>query len=335
MSDPVKWERSHYTCIEAGKRSLAADIREVAAYRDLIGMFVKREFVVKYKQTVLGPLWLILRPFITSLFHLFLFSGIAHIETGGVPGILFYIGSNAVWNYFAMTLTSNAGMFRDNAALFGKVYFPRLTVPVSNVLIAALQYGIEMMLFLIFYVWFFVRGEVAGSLAALAVIPAVLIHLGLLGLSCGIILSSLTTKYRDLSVLIQFGVQLWMYASPVVYPLAGIENRIKCRVGMTAQEAAGQRLIFIALVIRRKLSLSLYEIFFVIFKQLRLLFRHKKSRIITLRGFAPDNAKTRREELFNDYINRDFFTFCNPRKRRTVYKTASATADALTYGDFR
>lgn len=226
MSDPVKWERSHYTCIEAGKRSLAADIREVAAYRDLIGMFVKREFVVKYKQTVLGPLWLILRPFITSLFHLFLFSGIAHIETGGVPGILFYIGSNAVWNYFAMTLTSNAGMFRDNAALFGKVYFPRLTVPVSNVLIAALQYGIEMMLFLIFYVWFFVRGEVAGSLAALAVIPAVLIHLGLLGLSCGIILSSLTTKYRDLSVLIQFGVQLWMYATPVVYPLAGIENPV-------------------------------------------------------------------------------------------------------------
>ena len=226
MSDPVKWERSHYTCIEADKRSLAADIREVAAYRDLIGMFVKREFVVKYKQTVLGPLWLILRPFITSLFHLFLFSGIAHIETGRVPGILFYIGSNAVWNYFAMTLTSNAGMFRDNAALFGKVYFPRLTVPVSNVLIAALQYGIEMMLFLIFYVWFFVRGEVAGSLAALAVIPAVLIHLGLLGLSCGIILSSLTTKYRDLSVLIQFGVQLWMYATPVVYPLAGIENPV-------------------------------------------------------------------------------------------------------------
>ena len=216
MSDPVKWERSHYTCIEAGKRSLAADIREVAAYRDLIGMFVKREFVVKYKQTVLGPLWLILRPFITSLFHLFLFSGIAHIETGGVPGILFYIGSNAVWNYFAMTLTSNAGMFRDNAALFGKVYFPRLTVPVSNVLIAALQYGIEMMLFLIFYVWFFVRGEVAGSLAALGVIPAVLLHLGLLGLSCGIILSSLTTKYRDLSVLIQFGVQLWMYVTQVV-----------------------------------------------------------------------------------------------------------------------
>ena len=217
-------DSSYYVCITPKMRSVREELRELLQYKDLIGMLVIREFVVKYKQTVLGPLWLILRPFITSMAYLFIFSGIAHIQTDGIPGLLFYTGSNAVWNFFAASLNSNADTFRSNAALFGKVYFPRLCVSVANILIAGIQFGIEMLLFVGLYIWFGVRGEVHGSLGAIAVVPMILLHLGLLGLSCGIIMSSLTTKYRDLGILVSFGVQLWMYATPVVYALSNLSG---------------------------------------------------------------------------------------------------------------
>ncbi len=211
-----------YVLIRAGQHSLTEEIRELRKYKDLIRMFVIREFAVRYKQTILGPMWILLRPFVTSLAHLFIFNRIAHIQTDGVPGILYYLGSNEVWGYFSTSLSSNANTFRDNAGLFGKIYFPRLTMPIAHVLIAGIQFLIEMLLFGGFYLYYALHGEVSGNPVLLLTVPLVLLHLGILGLSCGVILSSVTTKYRDLSIVVSFGVQLWMYATPVVYPLSSL-----------------------------------------------------------------------------------------------------------------
>ena len=215
-----------YTLIDPGERRLLVELRELADYRDLIFLFVKRGFMVKYAQTILGPIWIILQPFITSIVYLFVFGGIAKIDTNGIPGILFYTGSNAIWVFFSSTLTSNATTFTGNAHLFGKVYFPRLTVPIANMISSGIRYFIEMAIFACLYLWFALRGLVQGSLIFIPVLLAVLVQLGLLGLGCGIIMSSLTVKYRDLNVLVGFGVQLWMYVTPIVYPLSNISNPI-------------------------------------------------------------------------------------------------------------
>ena len=196
------------------------NLKEVWQYRDLIWLFTERNFVVKYKQTILGPLWIFLNPLFSSLIYAFVFGGIAGIGTDGVPSILFYLAGNAIWNYFASCVTQNAGTFTANAGVFGKVYFPRLTMPISNVLSSMLQFGVQMLLVLGFMVYYVLTGEVTPNWGAWLLIPVVLVHLGLLGLGCGIIISSLTTKYRDLSILVGFGVSLWMYITPVVYPMS-------------------------------------------------------------------------------------------------------------------
>ncbi len=196
------------------------NLKEVWQYRDLIWLFTERNFVVKYKQTILGPLWIFLNPLISSLIYAFVFGGIAGIGTDGVPSILFYLAGNAIWNYFASCVTQNAGTFTANAGVFGKVYFPRLTMPISNVLSSVLQFGVQMILVLGFLVYYVLAGAVAPNWSAWLLIPVVLLHLGLLGLGCGIIISSLTTKYRDLAILVTFGVSLWMYITPVVYPMS-------------------------------------------------------------------------------------------------------------------
>jgi lipopolysaccharide transport system permease protein len=195
-------------------------LKEVWHYRDLIWLFTKRSFTVTYKQTVLGPAWLFLNPIITSLIYAFVFGGIAGIGTDGVPQILFYLSGTAIWTYFASTLTKNANTFTANAGIFGKVYFPRLTTPISNVLSSLIQFAIQFLMVLAFLVFFVITGDVSPNWWAFSLIPIVLIHLGLMGMGLGIIISSMTTKYRDLSVLVGFGVSLWMYATPVVYPLS-------------------------------------------------------------------------------------------------------------------
>ena len=196
------------------------NLKEVWQYRDLIWLFTERNFVVKYKQTILGPMWIFLNPLISSLIYAFVFGGIAGIGTDGVPSILFYLAGNAIWNYFASCVTQNAGTFTANAGMFGKVYFPRLTMPISNVLSSVLQFGVQMILVLGFLVYYVFTGAVAPNWGAWLLIPVVLLHLGLLGLGCGIIISSLTTQYRDLAILVTFGVSLWMYATPIVYTTA-------------------------------------------------------------------------------------------------------------------
>lgn len=213
---------NYHTHITSHKRWLELNLGEVWHYRDLIILFTKRTFAVTYKQTILGPAWIFLNPLISSLIYAFVFGGIAGIGTDGVPTILFYLCSNAIWIYFSTCVTQNATTFTNNAAVFGKVYFPRLATPISNVLSSIIQFGIQMLLVLIFMIYYLIKGQVSPNWGAWALIPLVLVHLGLLGLSFGIIISSWTTKYRDLSILVTFGVQLWMYITPIVYPISSV-----------------------------------------------------------------------------------------------------------------
>lgn len=214
----------HHTHITSKHRIFDLNLREVWKYRDLILLFTKRSFVITYKQTILGPAWIFLNPLISSLVYAFVFGGIAGISTDGVPQMLFYLCSNAIWIYFSSGLTKNATVFTTNSNVFGKVYFPRLTMPIANVLESVIQFGVQMILVLLFMAFYLVRGAVAPNWWAWLLIPVVLLHLGLLSLGCGIIISSLTTKYRDLSIVVTFGIQLWMYATPIVYPMSQLSG---------------------------------------------------------------------------------------------------------------
>lgn len=213
-----------HTHISARHRWFDLKLKEVWQYRDLIVLFTKRSFKVTYKQTVLGPLWLFINPLLTSLVYVVLFGNIAKLSTGGVPQLLFYLTGNAIWGYFSACLTNNASTFTGNAHLFGKVYFPRLVVPISNVWSSAIRFGIQMILVLLLLVYYGINGLVHPHWWAWLLIPLVLMELGIMGMGFGIIISSLTTKYRDLSVLVSFGVSLWMYATPVVYPMSQLAD---------------------------------------------------------------------------------------------------------------
>ncbi len=218
MADNVSHQ--YHTHISAERHWFDLNLREVWQYRDLIWLFTKRSFALTYKQTVLGPAWIFLNPFITSVIFTIVFGGIAGIQTDGVPKILFYLCSNAVWSFFASCVNKNAHTFTDNAGVFGKVYFPRLTIPLSNMLSAMIQFGVQMVMVGGFLVYYVITGQVQPNWTAWLLIPPVLLQLGVMGLGVGIIVSSLTTKYRDLAIVVTFGVQLWMYATPIVYPLS-------------------------------------------------------------------------------------------------------------------
>ena len=215
-------DNQYHIHISSNHSWMKLNLKEVWQYRDLIYLFTKRNFVVSYKQTILGPAWIFLTPLFSSIVQAFVFGGIAGIKTDGVPMMLFYLCSNAIWAFFSSCLTNNANTFTANAYVFGKVYFPRLTTPISNVLSSMIRFGIQMILVMAFMVYFLVQGAVAPNWAAWVMIPVELIHLGILGMGFGIIISSMTTKYRDLTVLVDFGVQAWMYLTPIVYPLSTV-----------------------------------------------------------------------------------------------------------------
>lgn len=198
------------------------NLKEVWRYRDLIALFTKRDFTVSYKQTILGPAWIFITPLFSAIVQAFVFGGIAGIGTDGIPTLLFYLCSNAIWAYFASCLNNNANTFTGNADVFGKVYFPRLTTPIANVISSVIRFGIQMLLVVLLLVYFLFQGAVRPHWAAWLLIPVELVHLGILGMGCGIIISSMTTKYRDLTVLVDFGVSLWMYLTPIVYPLSTV-----------------------------------------------------------------------------------------------------------------
>lgn len=196
-------------------------------YRDLVMMFVRRDFVSQYKQTILGPLWFIIQPLLTTLTFTLVFGNIAKLSTDGLPKILFYLSGVTAWNYFADCLTKTSETFVANANIFGKVYFPRLAVPVSIVISNLIRFGIQLGLFLGFYVYFLANGSAIRPTLALCLLPLCLILMAMLGLGTGIIVSSMTTRYRDLRFLVQFGVQLLMYTTPVIYPLSKLPDQYR------------------------------------------------------------------------------------------------------------
>ena len=197
-------------------------LRDVWQYRDLIALFVRRDFVSRYKQTILGPLWLIIQPIMNSLVFTVVFGNIARLPTDGLPQMLFYLSGTVLWSYFSNCLTGTSQTFISNAHLFGKVYFPRLVTPISIVISNLITLAIQFVLFMVFWLFFYSRGaDIYFTSWALALPLLVLLMAGL-GLGFGIIISSLTTKYRDLNYLVGFGVSLWMYATPIIYPVSSI-----------------------------------------------------------------------------------------------------------------
>lgn len=196
-------------------------------YRDLIMLFVWRDFVSQYKQTILGPLWHIITPLISTLIFTIIFNRVALIPTDGLPPFLFYMCGLTAWNYFSDCLNRTSGTFVTNASIFGKVYFPRLTVPVSVVISNLVKFGIQFTLFLSLIAFFTLRGSKIAPNIFILFTPYLLLLMAAMGLGAGIIVSSLTTRYRDLQVLVGFGVQLLMYATPVVYPLSTVPDKYR------------------------------------------------------------------------------------------------------------
>jgi len=200
------------------------DLKEIWRYRDLIELFVKRNIVVQYKQTVLGPLWYVIQPILTVIMNMVVFGGIAKMSTDGIPQALFYMAGNVCWFYFADCLNQTSTTFTANQSMFGKVYFPRLVVPIATVLSNLLRFSIQLCLFLIIYLFFSFRGVSVCPNWYVLLTPVFVIMLAGLGLGFGILVSSMTTKYRDLTILFTFIVQLWMYGTPIVYPLSMVTN---------------------------------------------------------------------------------------------------------------
>lgn len=213
------------TVIKPKNKLLSVDFKEIWQYRDLWSLFVKRDIITQYKQTILGPLWYVIQPLMTTIMYMVVFGGIAQISTDGLPQPLFYLAGICMWQYFADCLNKTSATFTANAAIFGKVYFPRLIVPLSTVTSNLVRFVIQFLLFAVVYVYYALFTDVVLHTNWYALLlPVLVIMLAGLALGFGILFSSMTTKYRDLTLLLTFFVQLWMYATPVIYPLSTITN---------------------------------------------------------------------------------------------------------------
>ena len=198
-------------------------LRELLRYRDLMVLFVKRNFISQYKQTVLGPAWAVIQPLLTTVVFTLVFGNIAGLAADGVPPFVFYLSANILWTYFNHCLTQTANTFVTNRATLGKVYFPRLVMPISTVMSNLISLAIQYSFLLIFVVYFALAGQGVEPNPLVLTTPLVVLQLAMLSLGCGVIISALTTKYRDLAMLVGFGVQLWMYASPVAYDMFSMD----------------------------------------------------------------------------------------------------------------
>ncbi|MGH2665073.1 ABC transporter permease [Flavobacterium sp.] len=199
---------------------------EVWRYRDLLMLFVKRDVVTVYKQTVLGPLWYLIQPLLTSVMFTLIFNTVAGINTGTTPPFLFNLASITIWNYFTSCLNDTSDTFKKNASIFGKVYFPRVIMPISVVISNLLKFGIQFVIFIVFYIYFYFKGADISISYLVLFFPLLVLLMGILGLGLGMFISSLVTKYRDFTYLIAFGVQLLMYISAVIYPMSLIQEKI-------------------------------------------------------------------------------------------------------------
>lgn len=215
-------------------------LKEVLRYRDLIFLFVKRSFAAQYKQTILGPLWFIINPLLSSLISTVIFGNIAGISSDGVPYFLFYLTGYTLWNYFATCVNTTSSTFVSNAGIMGKVYFPRLTMPISSVIFAAINMLIIFAMSVITMVYYVCRGYAFKLDTAVCAIPLLMIQTAVMGLGAGIIVSSLTTKYRDLTILVGFGLQLWMYVTPVVYPISEVKGVLRTLILLNPMSAVVQ-----------------------------------------------------------------------------------------------
>ncbi len=221
-------QQEQWTEIIKPKNSLFdLQLAEVWHYRYLLMLFVKRDFVSTYKQTILGPLWFFIAPIFTTITFTIIFGHIAHISTEGTPPLLFYMCGIIGWNYFSTCLTSTSTTFRDNAGIFGKVYFPRLIMPLSYIMTNLVKFGIQFFMFIGFLLYFLYKGNSITPNGYILLTPILIILMAGLGLGAGMIISSLTTKYRDFIFLVQFGVQLLMYLTPIIYPLSAIPEKYK------------------------------------------------------------------------------------------------------------
>ena len=220
-SEDIGWDM----IIQPKRNLLDLRLGELWRYHDLVLLFVRRDFVAVYKQTILGPLWFLIQPLLTTIIFTVIFGNIAKLPTDGLPQFLFYMSGTVIWTYFADCMTNTSNTFVNNANLFGKVYFPRLAVPVAMLISSLITFGIQFALFLVFVGFFALRGTVLHPNWWILLSPVLIMMMAGLGLGFGIIISSLTTKYRDLRFLVQFGVQLLMYATPVIYPASSIPPR--------------------------------------------------------------------------------------------------------------
>lgn len=228
-----KTEENWSTVIKPRNRLFEVNLKEIWDYRDLLTLFVKRTITVQYKQTILGPLWWIIQPAFTVIMYMVVFGGIAGIPTDGIPQPLFYLGGVALWQYFADCLGKTSNTFVANSGIFGKVYFPRLIMPLSSVISNLMRFGIQLGLFIAVYLYYVIIGQAPSPNWYLLLFPLLVVMMAGLALGFGIIISSMTTKYRDLQILFSFFVSLWMYATPIVYPLSQVAGKEKFGIDLT------------------------------------------------------------------------------------------------------
>lgn len=202
-------------------------LTEVWKYRDLISLFVRRDFVATYKQTLLGPIWFLLQPLFTTIVFTVIFGKIAKLPTDGIPDFLFFLSGVVVWNYFADCITKTATTFSSNSGVFGKVYFPRMTVPIASVISNLITFGIQFALFLVIVGWFMLRGNTIEPSWKMVVLPVLILQMAMLGIGVGCLVSALTTRYKDLNMAVGFGVQLWMYGSGVIIPRSEVPPQLQ------------------------------------------------------------------------------------------------------------
>ena len=219
-------EENWSTVIKPRNSLFEVDLKEIWRYKDLLTLFVKRNIITQYKQTILGPLWWLIQPALTVVMYMVVFGGIAGIPTDGIPQPLFYLGGVCMWQYFSDCLNKTSNTFVANAGIFGKVYFPRLIMPLSNAVSNLVRFGIQFGLFVIVYLFYVIGGTAVYPNWYLLLFPLLVLMMAGLALGFGIIISSMTTKYRDLQVLFSFFVSLWMYATPIVYPLSQVKGKV-------------------------------------------------------------------------------------------------------------
>lgn len=222
MNQNSKWD----TVIESKSSLFDVNFREIWHYRDLLFLFVKRDFVTVYKQTILGPLWFFIQPILTTITFTIIFGNVAGLSTDGSPKLVFYMAGITLWNYFSTCLTTVSGVFNANAGIFGKVYFPRLIMPLTIIVSNLMKFGVQFLLFLLFVFYYSFHGKIQPNSWVLLT-PLIVLLMAIIAMGMGLILSSLTTKYKDLNQLISFGVQLFMYATPVIYPSSAVPQNFK------------------------------------------------------------------------------------------------------------